>query len=103
MQMILITQIAREAYATAPTLSPITNVVYCQCGNWGQSGRRGMHQHGELVHCGSTKMVLSKTRHIERSASRQGVSIGKLENGAMSLYARARGHEGFIQIGRAHV
>jgi hypothetical protein len=46
-----------------------------------------VHQHGDIAvrHC--TNMVRSKTRHIARSASRQGGSEGKLENVAMSLCA----------------
>jgi hypothetical protein len=50
-----------------------------------------VHQHGDVAvqHC--TKLVRSKTRHIERLASRQGGSEGKLENVAMSLCACERG------------
>jgi hypothetical protein len=81
---------------TAPSLSPITTMAYQQCGNWGHSGRRAMlhrnimHHVGELLHCGSTKVVRSKTRHIARSASSQGVGIGNLTNCAMSLCGRER-------------
>ena len=33
-------QFTMLVHATTPTLSPITTLLICQCGNWGQSGRR---------------------------------------------------------------
>jgi hypothetical protein len=47
-----------------------------------------MHHVGELLHCGSTKVVRSKTLHIERLTRWQYGSEGKLENVAMSLCGR---------------
>ena len=46
-----------------------------------------MHHIDKLTHCNSTNMVRFKTRHIERSASRQGGDEGELPNCAMRLCA----------------
>ena len=54
-----------------------------------------MHQHGDVAVQQCTKAVLATTHHIRRSASSQGVGIGKLLNVTMSLYARARVGERF--------
>jgi len=61
-----------------------------------------MHQHGDTAvqHC--TKVVLAKTSHIERLTRWQYGSEGKLENVAMSLYARAREHSHFHLVQPPH-
>ena len=54
--------------------------------------RNIVHQLGALVQCNSPKLVRAKTRHIERSPSRQGGSEGAMaQHSYQAMRAREQG------------